>query len=188
MDSQSQNLGNFLTPEETNKAEYDYNKPVIKMTFIAVLLFVLTGIACEFLSIGYAWYSFRPVQYDSEAFAAGQKIQNELQKRADLIKESRPSGINVIAVMAAVMDAKPKDITLTSIDISESRSTFTGQAQSLDIVNQFCNSIDLTGHKATVESIKTPSESEVNKMQQFVISVEPLAKAAKSKPTGGTDK
>ena len=145
----------------------------------------MTGIACEFLSIGYAWYSFRPVQYDSEAFAAGQKIQNELQKRADLIKESRPSGINVIAVMAAVMEAKPKDITLTSIDISESRSTFTGQAQSLDIVNQFCNSID---YKATVESIKTPSESEVNKMQQFVISVEPLAKAAKSKPTGGTAK
>ena len=178
--------GNFLSKQDIDQAEYQHNKEYIKMGLQMILTFVITGIICELIALGYARYSYQPVGYDAEKFNAGQKIHSALKHQVALIKESRPNGINVLATMSAVMHAKPAEVTLLSIDISETKSSFTGTAANIDSVNSFCNNIDLPGFKAIVETIKTPNQNQSDGAQQFVISIEP--DKAKLPPAGGKKK
>ncbi|WP_455654331.1 hypothetical protein [Phascolarctobacterium sp.] len=182
----SKRSGNFLPKQDIDQAEYQHNKQYIKMGLQMILTFIITGIICEILALGYARYSYQPVSYDAEKFNAGQKIHSSLKRQVALIEESRPNGINVLAIMSAVMSAKPAEVTLLSIDISETKSSFTGTAANIDSVNLFCNNIDLTGFKAVVETIKTPNQNQTDGSQQFVISVEP--DKAKLSPAGGNKK
>lgn len=183
----SKRFGNFLPKQDVDYAIYQHNKQYIKMSLLMLLTFIVTGIICELIALSYAWYSYQPVAYDEEQFAAGQKIHSSLRRQVSLIEESRPNGINVLAIMSAVMRAKPADISLLTIDISDTKSSFTGTTANIDHVNLFCNNIELTGFKATVETIKTPNQTQTDGAQQFVISVEP-DKAKATRPAGGNAK
>ena len=183
----SKRSGNFLRKQDIDQAEYRHNKQYIKMGLQMLLTFIATGIICECIALSYAWYSYQPVAYDVEKFNAGQKIHSSLQRQVALIEESRPNGINALAIMAAVMHAKPADVSLLAIEIGENKSSFTGTTANIDSVNLFCNDIDLTGFKATVETIKTPNQNQTAGAAQFVISVEP-DKAKLPKKAGGAKK
>lgn len=167
----------FLPESEVKRTRYNRFKPVVILILVMFLIFNLIGCLIQGLAIGYAEVTYQPVQIDQSKYSAAQKLNSELSQRFANLKLARPKDVNVIVALAAATSGKPKDINLTDINITPEKTVITGTAKSLDLANQYCNSIAISGKKPILDTVKAdkegsiPSIKEENNGIRFTISI-----------------
>lgn len=148
----------FLPDSEAKRTRYNRFKPVVILILVMFLVFNVIGCLIQGLAIGYAEWAYQPVQIDLGKYNEAQKLNSELSQRFARLKLARPKDVNVIVALAAVTSAKPKEVDLTGINITPDKTVITGIAKSLDLANQYCNSITITGKKSLLNTVKTDKE------------------------------
>ena len=165
------NSGSFLTSEEIRKTKYEYNKPLIRLCCIAI--FVLTAVSCAVMgaAVGYARYTApKPIVNEAE-YAAAQKQANSINKSLAIVRESRPSDLDVCDVISKISNAVAlSEITVTNISINDKQFVIKGLSKNIDGANHFVDSLEFDNSKYS-KSLSDISDNTSDKVSNMDFTV-----------------
>lgn len=167
------NYGNFLRKNETDKAAYDYRKPVYKFIANTICVFCVAGAVASSLAYAYAFMTVPEPAYSSELYNKAQVLNNNLSKGAATMKQARPQGINVENAINKFSDARPSDVVLTSVSVRPELYTVKGFTPKQESVNAYVTALDFGKDKEV--SIASVSSNDKG-ISEFTINVKPKPK------------
>lgn len=150
---QCKQFGNFLTAEDLDHVKYKRYKYIIRFGLICCVLFMIIGIIGELMAIGYNSIKYQPVVVNRAEYDAAQSLNNELRQRAEYLANTRPSNVNAISAMSAILQAKPDVVKFDNITITPANIFITGKSNEMDSINKFVQNIEYPGFKASVSNV-----------------------------------
>lgn len=176
----SVNYGNFLRRNETDKAAYDFRKPVYQFVANTVCAFCLAGTVASGIAYAYSCISVPEPAYSAEIYSKAQALNNNLTKGAAAMKQGRPQNINVASAVNKFADARPSDVVLTGLSIRPELYVVKGIASKQESINAYVSALDFGKDKEiSIASVSNNAEKGVN---EFTINVKakPQKQAAKA--------
>ena len=178
----SKKLSSYLSGEDIRAARYYYYRPVIRFAALFFVIMLGTCFVCQA-----AWYFYTDQKIkklnDTNAgtiiYQEAMKIDTELSKRVELARKARPKNIDAKKMLAAIFQDVPKGMSFTAISISPEKTSVSGSADNIDIVNAFCNVVSNDHQKAVMDFV----ENKDNKTK-FVISIARKEAAATKEGSG----
>lgn len=138
----SVNYGNFLRKSETEKARYEFNRPIISFVVSTLTIFCFTGAVVTGALCAYAYLSDPAPTFSQDMFNRAQTLNTNLSKGIATMKQARPDEINTIAVIAKISESKPGDVMIENIKIIPGHYTVKGFANSQESADTFASSMD----------------------------------------------
>ena len=166
------NYGNFLRKSETEKAAFDFRKPVYRFFANTICIFCVAGAVASGLAYAYAYMTVPEPAYSSDLYNRAQALNNNLSKGAAIMKQARPQGINVESAVNKFADARPSDVVLTSVSIRPELYTVKGFTPKQESVNAYAAALDFGKDK----EVSIASVSNDKGTNEFTINVKPKAK------------
>lgn len=154
-------LGTFLTEHEINQAKYHFNKPLIKLTAAAFMVFSVSLAASMGAAATYAHICKpSPVVSESE-YKQAQALAASVTKHIATLKEAHPKDIDVCNVVYILSTAaKAQNIAITDVSIAPGSFTIKGQspdikkAHSYDFGSKYTKQIkDISGKDDRIQGI-----------------------------------
>lgn len=179
----SVNYGNFLRRADTEKAKYEYNRPIISFVATAICVFCFTGALVSGAALGYA-YMTKPVPtFSTDIFNRAQTLNTNLSRGVAQMKQSRPEGINTVNVIYKITDSKPADVSITNLKLAPGHYTIKGFAATQESANNFASSLDFG---KTMQSAITSLSSDKG-TNEFTIEVTAKPKAQPKAPAANAN-
>lgn len=165
-------LGTFLTEQESNQAKYYFNKPLIRLTAAAFMVFSISLAACMGAAAAYAHISKpSPIVSDTE-YKQAQALAARVTKHIATLKEAHPKDIDVCNIVYILSTAsKEQNIAITDVRIAPGSFTIKGQSPDIKKTHSYLQALDF-GSKYT-KQIKDISGKD-NRIQgvEFTISID----------------
>lgn len=138
----SVNYGNFLKKSETEKARYEFNRPIIGFVATTIAVFCFTGAVVTGALCAYAYLSDPTPTFSQDMFNRAQTLNNNLSKGIATMKNARPDGINTMAVVSKITENKPSDVLIEDMKIIPGHYTVKGFANAQESADKFASDLD----------------------------------------------
>lgn len=144
------NCGSFLTQKEKSESAFIYNKPLIRLCCVGFLIFSFASFATMGGAVFYATYSAPHQTVSATAYSKAHAASSRVTKSLALLKESRPSGIDVCKVMdtvSAAVSGANGDISLKDVTVRPQNYTIKGYGKDINTVNDYMRNLDFPSTK-----------------------------------------
>ena len=144
------NCGSFLTQKEKSESAFIYNKPLIRLCCVGFLIFSFASLATMGGAVFYATYSAPHQIVSATAYSKAHAASSRVTKSLALLKEARPSGIDVCKVMdkvSASVSGANGDISLKDVTVRPQNYTIKGYGKDINTVNDYMRSLDFPSAK-----------------------------------------
>lgn len=180
MDSYTK-LKSFLPETQRQKANYEWYKPVIKLTLRSAAVFLIINIM---LSGGIYLYTQSIQSNDSELqeYKAAQKLNDELNTQLNIISSIKKD-FNAINVLNSIVTNVPDEIVIEKIDIDSDKSLIMGNCKEIKSIQQYAQSINYPGYSAELSNVKKDKEGN-NQFSIELKKVKPVKKPLPPKKVG----
>lgn len=144
------NCGSFLTQKEKSESVFSFNKPLIRLCCAGFLVFSLSSLVTMGIAMFYATYSAPHPLFPTASYSKAHAASSRVTKSLALLKEARPSDIDVCKVIDIVstgIAASNKDITLKDFIIRPQNYSIKGYGKDISTVNNFMRNLDFPAAK-----------------------------------------
>lgn len=138
----SVNYGNFLKRSETEKARYEFNRPIISFVANTITIFCFTGAVVTGALCAYAYFSNPVPTFSQDMYNRAQSLNNNLSKGIATMKNARPDGINTMDVLSKITENKPGNVSIENIKIIPGHYTVKGFANDQESADKFASGLD----------------------------------------------
>lgn len=165
-------LGTFLTEHEINQAKYHFNKPLIKLTAAAFMVFSVSLAACMGAAAAYAHISKpSPIVSDTE-YKQAQALAARVTKHIATLKEAHPKDIDVCNIVYILSTAsKEQNIAITDVRIAPGSFTIKGQSPDIKKTHSYLQALDF-GSKYTKQIKDISGKDDRIQGVEFTISID----------------
>lgn len=165
-------LGTFLTEQESNQAKYYFNKPLIRLTAAAFMVFSISLAACMGAAAAYAHISKpSPIVSDTE-YKQAQALAARVTKHIATLKEAHPKDIDVCNIVYILSTAsKEQNIAITDVRIAPGSFTIKGQSPDIKKTHSYLQALDI-GSKYTKQIKDISGKDDRIQGVEFTISID----------------
>lgn len=165
-------LGTFLTEQESNQAKYYFNKPLIRLTAAAFMVFSVSLAASMGAAATYAHICKpSPVVSESE-YKQAQALAASVTKHIATLKEAHPKDIDVCNVVYILSTAaKAQNIAITDVNIAPGSFTIKGQSPDIKKAHSYLQALDF-GSKYTKQIKDISGKDDRIQGVEFTISID----------------
>lgn len=136
------NYGNFLRRNETEKARYEFNRPVIALAVNTFCVFCVTGACVMGALFAYSSLVKPTPTFSQDTFTKAQTLNNNLSKGIAVMKQARPENINTVSIISQITSHKPSDVAIKDIKITPGHYTIKGLTYSQESANTYASSLE----------------------------------------------
>lgn len=180
----SVNYGNFLRKSESEKARYEFNRPVLSFGVTCVTLFCV-GIAASSASLyAFSLFSSPVPSFSQDTFQSAQALNTNLSKSIAAMKNARPDGIQTVDVISKIIEMKPSDVMIDSMKIAPGHYTIKGFTSAQESANVFASALDFGKEFQSAVTSMTQEKGTNVFTIDVTMKTKPQAKAP-AKPKGG---
>lgn len=168
------NLGSFLTKEKIKETKYNFNKPLIKLSCIALLVLSTASCAVMGAAVAYAKYNIpKPIVSEVE-YSAAQKQAVNITKSLAVIREVRPNNLDALDVVSKISSAAAiSNITITEIDVDANKFVIKGITKNINEANAFSSALDFDKtYTKSLSNISNNSGDSLRNMD-FTVTITP---------------
>lgn len=138
----SVNYGNFLTRSESQKANYEFNRPVITLAASSICAFCLTGAVLSAALLAHTYFFSPEPSFSQETFTQAQSLNNNLSRGIAVMKQARPDGIEIVAIISKITERKPSGVFIEDIKVAPGHYTIKGFTKDQELANEFASTLD----------------------------------------------
>lgn len=168
------NLGSFLTKEKINETKYNYNKPLIKLCCIALLVLTSANCAVMGAAVLYAKYNVPKPIISASEYSAAQKQAMNVTKSLAVIRDVRPNNLDICDVVSKISSAAASSkISVTEIEANANKFVIKGVTKNIKDANAFSEALDFDKtYTKSISNISNNSSDSLKNMD-FTVTITP---------------